>query len=70
MECITDDTMEDDVGNRDFNNLNWQRMNLIDGSISIYCYIINSPERLNMIKKPNELTAVIGYIESERLGER
>ena len=47
-----------------------KRINLIDGSISSYCYIINSPERLRMIKQANDLLYVLCDIESDHLGER
>ena len=46
------------------------RINLIDGSISSYCYILNSPERLDMIKQTNNLASVLGDIESDRLGAK
>ena len=43
-------------------------LNLIDGSISCYCYIINSPEWLDNISQSNELAGVVDDIESDILG--
>ena len=45
-------------------------LNLTDISTSSYCSIINSPERLHMIKKVNELASVLCDIESDRLGAK
>ena len=45
-------------------------LNLIDGCISSYLYIINSPKRLHMINQANKLESVLGDIESDRLGEK
>ena len=52
----------------DFRSVSRNNVNLIDGSISIYCSILNSPERLHIIKQANELESVLCDIESDRLG--
>ena len=44
-----------------------RRINLIDGSISSYWYILNSPEQIYTIKKENRLASVIGDKESDHL---
>ena len=59
--------MEDAIGDRNLNRLPQQRLNLIDGCISSYCSILNSPERLDLIKKANKLVSVLSDIESDRL---
>ena len=60
--------MEDAIGDRDLKKMTKKRFNLIDGSISSYCSIINSPKYIYTTKKTNNLVAVLGDIESNRLG--
>ena len=60
--------MYNDIGYRYFKRLHQQRLNLIDGSISIYCSILYSPKRLCMIKQANDLASVLCDIESGRIG--
>ena len=60
--------MEDYVGDRDRNSLPQRRLNLIDGSISNYCSILNSPEWLDLIKQLDKLEYVIGDIDTDILG--
>ena len=62
--------MEDYVGYRDLNSLHQRNPNLIDGYISNYCFIINYPEGIDLIKQANYLVSVLGDIESNRLGEK
>ena len=45
-------------------------MNLTDGSISSYCYILNPAEHLDMINQSNELAAVTSDIESDSIGSK
>ena len=59
LEGTTGYIMEDAAGDRYLKNLPQKRLNLIDGHISSCCYILNSPERLVLVKEVNELTAVI-----------
>ena len=61
--------MEDSTGDTDLKKLLHRRLNIIDGSISSYCSILNSPERLHMIKQANEMTSVLCDIKSDRVGE-
>ena len=44
LDCITGYIMEDAVGERALKRLPQIRLNFIDGSISSYCSILNSPE--------------------------
>ena len=43
--------MDDDVGERALKRLPQRRLNFIDGSISSYCSILNSPEQLEQIRQ-------------------
>ena len=70
LEYITGYTMGYAIDDRALNRLSQKSMNIIDGSTSSYCSIINSPERLHMIKKVNELASVQCNIESDRLGAK
>ena len=45
-------------------------MNIIDGSISSYCYIINCPERLHTINQANELESVLYDTKSDSIGAK
>ena len=65
MDRIKFYIMEDYVGDRDMNSLPQRRLNLIDGSISNYCSILNSPEWLDLIKQAKKLASVPGDIESD-----
>ena len=55
LDCIAGYIIEDGIGDRDLKGLRQRRLNLIDGYISSYCYILNSPRRLNMINQANGL---------------
>ena len=51
LECITCYIMEDDIGYRALNSMPRLRLNIIYGSISSYCSIINSHGWLHMINQ-------------------
>ena len=70
LDCIAGYIIQYAIGDRSLKKLPQQRMNLIDGSISIYCSILNSPERLRMITPANELASVLCDKESDRLGTK
>ena len=70
LDCIACYITEDAIGDRYLKRLPNQRLNIIDGSISSYCYILNSTEWLQMIKQENELASVVCDIESDRLGAK
>ena len=70
LDCIAVYIMENAIGGRSLKRLPQRRMNIIDGSISSYSSILNSPKRLHMIKKANELAYVICDIWSGRLGAK
>ena len=70
LDCIAGYIMEDSVSDRSLKRLPQKRLNLIDGSISSYCSILNCTERLCMIKQANEFAFVLCDIEYERLGAK
>ena len=70
LDCITGYTMEDSVGERALKRLPQRRLNFIDGSISIYCSIFNSPEQLEQIRKTKKLASVLCDFESDRIREK
>ena len=70
MDGITGYIIEDVVGDKDLNNIPQKIMKLIDNYISSYWYVIISPEQLDMIKRANNMTDVIGNIDSYCLGEK
>ena len=57
--------MDDSVGERDFKRLPQRRLNFIDGSISSYCSILNSPERIEHIRKAKKLASVMCDLDSD-----
>ena len=46
LDCITCFILDDDVSERALNRLPQRRLKFINGYISSYCYILNSPEQL------------------------
>ena len=65
LDCIAGCIMEDAVSERALKRLPQRRLNFIDGSISSYCYILNSPERLEQIRQVNKLASVLCDLESD-----
>ena len=59
LDCITGYIMEDSIGNRVMKRLTQRRLNFIDGSISSYCCIPNSPKLLEYIEHTNKMTPVL-----------
>ena len=51
LDCITGYIMEDAVYYRSLKRLSQIRLNFTDGFISCYCYILNSPELIEKIRK-------------------
>ena len=43
-----------------------RRLNFIDGTISSHCAILNSDERLQLVKQANEVAAVMADLENDR----
>ena len=42
-----------------------RRLDFIDGYIYSYCYVLNSPERLEQIRQANKLASVLCGLESD-----
>eukprot|EP00957_Ditylum_brightwellii_P127726 9740651-Ditylum_brightwellii.AAC.1 len=47
-----------------------QRLNIIDGNISAYSTLLNSKDRMKLVKEPNKLASVIGAIHNDREQEK
>jgi len=47
-----------------------RRLNFIDGMVSSHCGVLNSDERLNLIRQANEVSGVMADLEAERLQKR
>ena len=67
LDCITGYIMEDYVGDTDLKRLPQRSLKCMDGSISSYYYIINSPERLEQIRQANKLESVLFDLESDHM---
>ena len=65
LDCIEDYIMEDAVGDRDLKRLPQRRLKFIDGSISSYCSILNSPEQLEHTRQANRLSYVLCDLDSD-----
>ena len=61
--------MEDAAGDRYLERLTQIRLKFIDGSISGYCSIINSPGRLRHIRQAKKLASVLCDLESDCMRE-
>ena len=69
LDCIIGKIIvEDAISDRYLNNLPHIKMNLIGGSISGYCSILDSSKWIDIIKQENELVDVLGDIYSCLLG--
>ena len=62
--------MEDATGNRYLKRLPQIRLNFIDGYISSYCSVINSPKRLEEVKQSNKMASIMCDLESDCMRER
>ena len=51
--------MEYYVGDRDLKRMPQRRLNFIGGSISSYCSILHSPERLEKMRQTKKLASVL-----------
>ena len=69
LDCIAGYTMEDAVGDRDLKRMPQINLNFIDGFISRYCAIINSPKRLEHTRQENKLASVLCDLESDSMRE-
>ena len=65
LDCIAGYIMDDAVDEKSLKTLSQRRLNFIYGSISSYCSILNSPERLELIRQANKLASVLCDFESD-----
>ena len=70
LDCIAGYIMDDAVGERNLKRLPKIRLNFIDGSISSYCSILNSPKRLEQIRQAKKLASVLCDLESDCMREK
>ena len=70
LDWITDYIMDDAVGERALKRLSQIRLNFIEGSISSYCSILNSPESLEQKRQANKLASVLCDLESDCMREK
>ena len=59
LDCIGGYILDDAFGERDFKRLLQRRLNFIDGSISSYCSILNSPKQLEYIRQAKKLASAL-----------
>ena len=65
LGCITGYIMEDAVGDSYLKRLPQRRLKFIDGSISIHCSILNSPEQVEQIRQAKILQYVLCDLDSD-----
>ena len=70
LDTIAGFIMEDTKGEGAKRRLPARRLNMIDGCISSWCSILNSTDRLELIKQANELSAVLGEIETDKAQDK
>ena len=62
--------MEDAVGDSSLKRLPQRRMDFIYGSISSYCFILNSPERFEKISQAKKFASFLCDLESDQMREK
>ena len=70
LYCISRYIIHYAVGERALKRLTQIRLNFIDGSISSYCSILNSPERIEQISQAKKLVSVLCDLDSDRTRKR
>ena len=70
LDTITGYIMEDTKGEGARKCLPARRLNMIHTCISSWCSVLNSKDRLVLIKQANELAKVLGEIEKDREDEK
>ena len=66
LDTITGYIMEDTKGEGAKKRLPARRLNMIDGCISSWSSVLNSSERIGLIRQSNELAKVLGELEQDR----
>ena len=66
LDTITGFIIKDSQGDGAKRRLPQRRLNLVDANISSHCCVLNSQERMELIRKSNEVAAIMGEIENNR----
>ena len=67
LDTVTGFIIKDSQGEGAKKRLPQRRLNMVDGSVSSHCCILNSTERLELVRRSNEVAAIMGEIEVDRL---
>ena len=67
LDTITGFIIKDSQGDGAKRRLPQRRLNMVDAEISSHCCILNSKERLEPIRRSNEVAAIMGEIETDRI---
>ena len=70
LDTVIGFVMNDSQGEEAKKRLPQRRLNFIDGMVSSHCGVLNSEERLNLIRQANEVSGVMADLEAERLQKR
>ena len=66
LDTITGYIIKDSQGEAAKLKLPQRRLNMVDAAISSQCCILNSTERLELVRRSNEVAAIMGEIEIDR----
>ena len=67
LDTITGFIIKDSQGEGAKKKLPQRHLNMVDEAIFSHCCILNSAERLELIRKSNEVAAIMGELEVDRL---
>ena len=67
LDTITGFIIKDSQGDGAKRRLPQRRLNMVDAEISSHCCILHSKERLELIRRSNEVAAIMGEIETDRI---
>ena len=70
LDTVAGFILKDSQGQGAKKRLPQRRLNLIDGHVSAHCSVLNSEERMNLIRLSNEVAAVLGDIHTDRTQEK
>ena len=69
LDTVVGFVMKDSQGEGAKKRLPQRRLNFIDSKISAHCCVLNSPERLHLITQANEVAAIMGDLEADRIAK-
>ena len=70
LDTITGFIIKDSKGDGVKKRIAQRRLNMIDATVSSHCAVLNSAERMHLIKQANEVAAVLADIELEQIQKR